>query len=243
MIDETIIRTEIDNYEFACNNVVVFEKLFLDAISAKTHQGRKLRTSTNNKISPDTDVTPDLVFEEKNNSDGYKAVNEIKAWFPKDKKYWYDIAEQLKKYDDNLTNWEFGNNSNHDIMLTTDPQFTNKFKDYVAQLGLEEKIKIDRNLIIMESFRKERAFHSIFVRKHSGNINNTILNKQFTDGVDVPMHNVVNDLEKIKFYDSKPPDVYTMLIMWDHIFSKYIVSRKKREDLNQNKIVEIELKV
>lgn len=57
------------------------------------------------------------------------------------------------------------------------------------------------------------------------------------------MHNVVNDLEKIKFYDSKPPDVYTMLIMWDHIFSKYINSRKKREDLNHSKIVDVELTV
>jgi len=184
-----------------------------------------------------------IISKKTTDNSGYRAINEIKAWFPNKKKYWYEIAKQLKKYDDELTDWKFNSDKKHDIMLTTDSSFTNKFKQYLEQLGSTNEIKIDRSFVIMESYRKERANHSFFIRKFSGNISNKKLDDAFSDGIDVPMQNIVRELDKLKFYDSEPPYVYMMMIMWDHIFSKYINSRKKQDDLNSNKTVDVILTV
>ena len=55
--------------------------------------------------------------------------------------------------------------------------------------------------------------------------------------------NIVRDLDKVKFYDAKPPVLYTMMQMWDHVFSKYINSREKRAKLDASQIVTLDLEV
>ncbi len=236
------ISSDIDNYEYACNNIVVFERILSTYANAITHQGRKLTPSTNNKITKN-DVTPDLSFEEQTKNSGkYRAVNEIKAWLPNDKSQWFEVIEQLQSYDDDLTNWQFLGNEQHDIMLTLDPQFTTEFFDYVN----EQKIKgtvIDRSFSIMESSRQERAFPRIFVRKNHGKLNHNTLERELNKGISFLMYNIVRDLDKVKFYDAHPPTIYTMMQMWDHVFSKFINSREKQQKLDLGQIVPIELTV
>ena len=57
------------------------------------------------------------------------------------------------------------------------------------------------------------------------------------------MYNILNEIEQTKFYDAHPPEIYTMMILWDHIFPKFINSRAKFRDLEQNRNVEIEIKI
>jgi len=230
---------DIDNYEYACNNIVVFEKIFSEYVNAVTHQGRKLKPSINNKITKE-DVTPDLAFEQKNGK--YRAVNEIKAWLPNDRSRWMEVVEQLQSYDDELTNWKFSGSEKHDIMITLDPQFTNEFFDYIEKLK-EKGITIDRNFSIIESSRQERAEPRIFVKKDHGIINHDKLEKEFRRGIPIIMYNIVRDLDKLKFYDANPPVIYTMMQMWDHVFSKFINSREKQIRLDTGKIVPIDLEV
>lgn len=241
MTNEPDIITKIDNYEFACINIVAFDKIFID-LAIKTYQGKKLKTSSNNKIHPNGTVTPDLVFESNKHSLKYKAVNEIKSWLPLNQKYWIDTAKQLKKYDDELSQWEFADNFKHDIMLTVDPEFSHRFQTYTNQL--DEQYKIKRHFIILESSRKERRNTSIFIKKQSGTISNNKLDKKLSDGMSIPLHAIVKDIDRIKFYDSEPPITYMMFILWDHIFSKFATKNKKdRDDLNHGKIVRISLEI
>ncbi|QLH08927.1 hypothetical protein DSQ19_05010 [Candidatus Nitrosotenuis sp. DW1] len=243
-IDPDRIKTEIDNYKYVCYSIVAFEKIFTQTISAKTNQGKKLKTSPNNVISPSETITPDLVMEvNAKNHDGYRATNEIKAWLPNDKKRWVDVVEQLKKYDDDLDEWEFLSNKKHDIMFTTDPVFTSDFKKYIEQPNIDNKLKIDRNFAIMESMLKERAINTIFIRKFSGALTDKKLDETLTSGISLPLYNILEDIEKLKFYDSKPPDIYMMMIMWDLIFPKFVNSRQKQRDLADNKTVELTITV
>ena len=235
------LTTEIDNYEYACNNIVVFDMILSEIANAKTHQGRKLKPSSKNRITTDK-VTPDLSFEERKNGK-YRAINEIKAWLPNDKEQWIEVVDQLQSYDDDLTDWEFSGNEKHDIMLTIDPRFTNSFHDYLDNLQTTKNIKIERNFAIIQSSKQERALPSIFVRKDFGVIDHEKLDKALSDGIPKIMYNIGRDLDKVKFYDAKPPVIYTMMQMWDHIFSKYINSREKRTKMDNGQTVNIDLDV
>ena len=170
-LDINKIQVEIDNYKFALYAIVVLEKIFNEILNAESFQGKKLLTSENNTISKNNEITPDLVTEvPTSKSPDYKALNEIKASFPTNEEQWFEHAKQLKKYDDDLSCWTYSTSYKHDIMLTTDIAFTQKFKKYLEKLSDENKIEIERNVAILEFIRRERATVQLFVRKFSGNI-------------------------------------------------------------------------
>lgn len=127
-------------------------------------------------------------------------------------------------------------------MLTLDPQFTNEFFEYMEELK-KEGIIIERNFAIIESSRQERAIPRIFVKKDHGKINHDKLEKELKKGIPILMYNIVREIDQLKFYDANPPRIYTMMQMWDHVFSKFINSREKQMKLDTGKIVPIELTV
>ncbi len=242
-LDINKIKVDIDNYNFVLYSIVAFEKIFKEAISAETIQGKELKTSQNNEISKNETITPDLVVEvpQKNKLVDYKVINEIKASFPEDKDRWLEDARQLKKYDDKLSGWKYNTTFSHDIMLTTDISFSNEFKEYMDELEKSAKIKIKRSFSILECVRRERAVQQLFIRKFSGEISNDRLDKIFSSGQAITLYNILNDINKMKFYDASPPTVYTMMILWDFVFPRFINSRIKFRDLNANRIVELEI--
>ena len=59
-----------------------------------------MHTSSNNVISPNNIVTPDLIIEVPASeiTKAYHAINEIKINLGKDQQHWMDHVEQLQKY-------------------------------------------------------------------------------------------------------------------------------------------------
>ena len=53
---------------------------------------------------------------------------------PKEKTYWMDTAEQLKKYDDDLLGWVHTNLKKHDILFTTMEPRIYAFMNYIKEL-------------------------------------------------------------------------------------------------------------
>jgi hypothetical protein len=122
-IDQQQIRELIDDYEFTCQTILAITNIISYNANGKCYQGKKMKTSPANAIQPNTVVTPDMVIEiitDKQEVE-YSAVNEIKVDLPMDKKYWLDVAKQLKKYDDELSGWIINNSKQHDIFFTTTP--------------------------------------------------------------------------------------------------------------------------
>jgi|GEM_PF-1338533 len=57
------IRELINDYEFTCHTIVTFENIVSFNISGNCSQGKKMKTSANNEIQANIDVTPDIVIE------------------------------------------------------------------------------------------------------------------------------------------------------------------------------------
>jgi len=243
-LDPNKILVDIDNYKFALYSIVVFEQIFKEIIGSETTQGKVLKTSATNEISPNESITPDLCIEVPTEKKPcYRAINEIKASFPQEKEQWKEVAIQLKKYDDTLTGWKYESDLQHDIMLTTDVSFAHNFSEYMKKLNESNELNIERNFSILECLRRERAAQQIFIRKYFGEISNKDLDNALSSGQTIAMYNILNEINKTKFYDANPPVIYMMMILWDFVFPRFVNSRAKFRDLNKNMVVELEITI
>jgi hypothetical protein len=236
------IRELINDYEFTCHTIVAFENIVSFNIAGKCVQGKGMKTSASNEIQPNTDVTPDVVIEAPHNSDEYHAVNEITVDMSKDDSHWLKKARQLKKYDDDLTGWDKASSKPHDIMLTTNPARTYGFNNYMSKLKSENKLEIKRPFSILQSTPMEQQNSFIFIKKEYGIISHPVLDNKLSNGLPVARYNINNEINQMKFFDSNPPIVYTMMIIWDHILKNFLDLKQIRE-LRGNKIVPIEVTV
>lgn len=232
----------INDYEFTCHTIVTMENIVSYNINGKCNQGGKMRTSVSNLIQPNTDVTPDIVIEATEKNDEYHALNEITVNLPKDESRWINKANQLKKYDDDLSGWTNTSSRQHDIMFTTNPARTFAFNNYMTKLSTENKLKIERNLSILHSVPMEQQNSFIFIKKEYGKISHSILDDKLSNGVPVARHNILNEINQMKFCDSNPPTMYTMMIIWDHVLKNFLDLKQLRE-LRGNKIVPIEITI
>jgi len=240
-INEKKIKEEIDDYEYTLQTLIALSGIFEHDFSGLSIQGKQLHTSTKNTISPSTDVTPDLVTEaivSKNTSSGI--LTEIKVDLPMNKKYWLDDVEQLKKYDDKLTGWD-SNIANHDIIFISNPLRTHDFFQYLNSEEIVLKHKFQRNVVVIHSSRMQQQEEFILIKKENGTFSHSNMDKLFTSGVAVPQLKIIPTVNKTKFYDSKPPLIYTMMIIWDHILKTNLTieqlrdtERKRSLDVREN---------
>ena len=103
------VKEKIDEYEGTIHAIQAFVSLTtwdklvgLRVADTEFSFGRRMETSSGNRVSPDSDVTPDVVIQVGSNL-GYTI--EVKYSLPKDTEYWSDTANQLLKYDDDLVGW------------------------------------------------------------------------------------------------------------------------------------------
>jgi hypothetical protein len=222
-------RTAINNYEYVCQTIVATTNIMEYNFTGKCAQGKKLKTSASNAVQPNTTVTPDLAIEISIEKEDYRAVNEIKAGLPEDKNHWISTAKQLKKYDDDLDGWNHTNSKKHDILITTNELRVFELKKYLDELASAGTIKFDRNLAILHSTRSEQLGSFINIRKDYGTISSKKLDDMLSSGVGIPEHNIVKEISQMKFYDSNPPIIYMMMIIWDHVLKTFLGLKQLRE--------------
>lgn len=239
-IDENKIREKINDYEFTCQTIAAMSNIISYNLGGECTQGKEMRTSSTNSISPNTKVTPDLIIEvpTNRNSDSYHAVNEIKVTLPRDETYWIEDAKQLKKYDDDLSGWTSPNSALHDVMFTTNELLTYAFQRYLNNLFSSGKIFFTRKLSILHSTHQVQKDSFIIIKKDSGEISNRILDDKLSNGVAVPELKIIKEISQMKFYDSDPPIVYTMMVIWDHVLKNFL-NQSQLRDLKGNKIIPI----
>jgi hypothetical protein len=103
-------------------------------------------------------------------------------------------------------------------------------------------MSFERNLSILHSTNLEQANSFIFIKKDHGAISNQILDDLLSNGVPVPRLKIIKEITQMKFYDSEPPIIYTMMIIWDFILKNFIDVKQSRE-LSINKTVKLSLTV
>lgn len=230
------IRIEIDNYEQNIFAIVSLGHIIEYDCKGEAFIAPSMLTSSSNVVSKSTSVTPDFRGEIQQ----YGIIGEIKRLFPMDKSRWEEDLQQLKKYDDDLTGWK-GKIPNHDVAVITDYLRSYDLWDYITKMIEDGKIdKFDRNFSVLEFIRKQD--HTVFftIKRAYGEISNPELRAKLNPGVGIAMHNIIQKISRIRFYDSKPPIVYTMTIIWDHIF-KSIPQEMEFRDAQGRKILSIDV--
>lgn len=237
-LNEKEVRECIDDYEFTCQTIIAMKNLFEFNFQAKCYQGKKMKTTDQNAIQKNREVTPDMVIEVSNGKKNYFAVNEIKVDLPKDKTLWQEPVDQLKKYDDELTGWTVNKNKKHDVMFTTIDPRTFAFNKHINELIAQGKLSFERNLSILHSTRMEQNNTFFLIKKDYGTISDPDIDAMFSEGRPVNKLHMVNEMNQMKFYDSEPPVVYSMMIIWDHVLKTFLDPKQSRE-LRANKKVTI----
>ena len=242
--NEEAVRKAISDYEFTCQTIVAMSNIVSYNLGGTTTPGKELRTSSANAISPNITVTPDIVIEvqAKRDSESYHAVDEIKISLSKDQTYWMKVVEQLKKYDDELTGWDVPNSNPHDIMFTTNELRVFAFQKFLSDLSSTGRVTFSRKLSLFHSTPMEQKDSFILIKKDHGIISNQKLDDLLANGQGVPKLKIVREIDQMKFYDSNPPFVYTMMIIWDHVLKTYL-SQSQLRDLKGNKLIPIAVTV
>ena len=238
---------EIDSYEMSVLAAIGFLNFFryddkAKAMSGKSKiwQGRKMKTSSANKISQNTDVTPDLVIQV---DDKNGVLAEVKYSFPMDQAHWMDDFNQLKSYDDDLLNWETTNKkiANHEIVLLPEQSRAVAVRKFYEKLS-EKGNFIDKNFAIVEFNRADQGKAFLFFRLQYGDLKSSSeLNSRLQDGVKVPIEKLFLSYSKCKIYDSKPPMPYLLNLIWEAVVIAKASGDPKFSHLRRNGTIKVDV--
>lgn len=242
-------QDQIDDYKDSICAIIGFVNLFrFDDKSKKMKeeikitQGRRMKTSSSNRISPNNEVTPDFCIQDPSNNG---IIGEVKKSFPLDQNYWKDDFNQLMSYDDDLLNWltTSGKITDHEIILLPEQSRSRLVIKYFEDRK-DKEIIFNKNFIIVEFNRNDQGKGYFFFRKEYGNF------KYFKDegarldlGVQVPLEKLMLWYEKIKLYDSKPPLPYLLHLIWENIILLRASEKESFSVLRRNSKMPIDITI
>lgn len=209
---------KIDNYNQTTQAIVSLCHFLEYDYSAKTSIGRKMKTSKNNKHSPNEIITPDFIANIKN----YGIVCEVKKSFPNTESFWLKEIQQLEKYDDELDGWKTASKKvdKHDILLLTHVLRSRRVSKYIEKKIKEGKIIFERNYAVVEFNRSDETQTFCFLRLERGQLDKKEIQERLDDGLAVPLEKIIPSLVNIKFYDEEPETEYVMAWLWTGVFNK-----------------------
>src|SRR5437773_709938 len=146
-VDELL--NEVDNYIQTVGAIVSLGHIIIYDFKGKYKIAPKFQTSATNRVSTNTEVTPDIAAQ----TDSMSLAGEVKKGFPKNQEYWEDDIKQLQKYDDLLTGWPLRPTTDHDIVLLTHYNMSRRVQKYVQEQLDEKNVKFDRPFVILEFIR------------------------------------------------------------------------------------------
>lgn len=191
--------------------------------------GRRMSTSPKNLVIPNSEITPDTVIQVSKQI-GY--VVEAKYSMPRDSQHWGDDANQILKYDDDLTGWWTDDGkiiAYNNIMLihwSRSVQFIEFLENWIAK----GNIKLSPTTAIVEFTKSDNAKEFYNLRLLWGQIANAELARTLRYGTMIPIEKVVGTYGSKKFYDAEPKVVeFTMSIIWQD----YLNERANRDLYNK----------
>ena len=232
------VQGRIEKYEYALKAFVALEYKFCAFEKMDVRQGKKLYIPKAEPGGGERMVTPDMVIETASQRRLYRAVVEIKGSLPTRPEDWNGILSQLEKYKLASKGWSGSNglNTPHDVILATGKLHAEKFADWLNKFDVKRDIK--KWLVIVTVINpndNDNGF--IDITKVYGRIRHSkIDSKMSAQKCQIPMYKIIKKIDRMKFYDSDPPVEYTMAILWDHVFSKFIHGKKLQKMMDGEKV-------
>lgn len=250
MTKETIqkAREQVDNYEQAVNACLTLIHVYKWDETNNQPDGNVIYWIGKEFIPGN--VTPDIALQL---SRERGLIIELKQSLPKsnseEKDFWKERFEQIKKYDVQLKGWTTEDEfvKQQELMMMVDQKLARRVSDYIKANNLSFK-DFSKNFCVIQFGPASGLNPAIFLRVEYGEIDDfkTITFKRLNDGITVALEYLLcSGLSKIKLLDYKPPVIYLMSILWDHVFSSMIPEdawrQAKMED--SRKLIEITVTV
>ncbi len=229
----TDVLDEVDDYQQTIESLVALSNVVIHDYrgQAVICKAMRWRDDTSKKI------TPDIVAE----IDQYALVAEVKKSLPRNRSFWDDIPSQLQKYDKDLIGWE-KNPPSHDLVLMCNQIVSYPAAEYLRQAKQDGRFRPARNLCILAFNRNAQRQMFVFLKKEDGNLGHVDLDGRLKQGISVPLERVLEQLSAVKFYDTEPSVVYTMAVLWDHVFPRLPTPEQLRGSRGR-KTIEVEASI
>lgn len=234
MTDGTIqkVLEHIDNYEQSVNACLTFIHIY------KWDERTKSPTSNvlywiGKDYEPGS-LTPDITLQL---SKDRGLVVELKESLPKndskEKDIWNDNFTQIQGYDAQLKGWKTDDGfvEQQELILVVDQKLVRKVIEYIQSKKFTFT-HYSKNFCIIQYSPLTGLKNGILLRIEHGKIDDykTITNKRLWEGIPVSLEYLfATGLSKIKLLDYKPPVVYLMSILWDHVFNSMLTEEAWRQ--------------
>ncbi len=220
------VLDQIDNYKQTIEALVSMANVVISDYSGKAWLGRVMRAEAG--IAPDNEVTPDLVAQIQD----YALISEAKQSLPREQSHWDELVLQVRRYDGKLLGW-IGDPKPHDLTLLCNQIISHRVAKFFEGLDQAGQLELVHPFCIIAFNRNNQRKTFIFLKKEHGSLTHSGLDSKLADGIPVPLEDLLQELSAIKFYDAEPNVVYTMAILWDHVFSSLATQSQLRESLGR----------
>jgi hypothetical protein len=182
--------------------------------------GRRMTTSGENRVSRQTEVTPDCVVQL---GDETGFVTEAKLGLPKEENLWDDDIKQMQKYDDDLAGWwsESERIRQHDVVGLVPLNRAVKFADRLEAGVKGGKWQFVRKVSVVGFFKQSGVKDFMTVKKERGELSLHDLGQRLRESRLIPLDRLIIEYNDRKFVDHPPPLPYLLQVMWDHLFTRY----------------------
>lgn len=187
-----------------------------------------MTTSASNRISPNTEVTPDCVIQIDDKSG---LIAEAKLSLPKDETLWHPAFDQLAKYDDDLTGWWTSDEliKTHDIVALVPLSRAVRFGDCFEEACRAKTLEFGRKVAVVGFFKQSGVKNFLTLKKERGLISNRILDQRLRESLAIDFSLLIREYGDRKFVEHMPPLPYVLQILWDNLFLKYAAEVPKDE--------------
>jgi hypothetical protein len=239
MTPEEIMKNEVEFYKLAVQALLAFNQHMEYEYKGKCYIAKKLRTSRNNRITPDEEITPDIVTK----ISDFGIVGDLKTSLPKNHDLWDEGIKQLEKYDDELIGWNGteGCVKTHDLVALVHIARCYDFATRIEDKLKSGKLKFDRKWSVIGFGRDAQPLRTYILLKREpkalSSMSNKDMEKNLNSSKMIPFEHLINI--ETDFCDVRPPVVLTMSILWDHIFESFMDEGQRRESKGGSRIVEI----
>jgi len=224
------LTNSVDNYEASLSALLAFinnatwdDKREQPRAGTKYSLGRRMTASSQNRVSPNGDVTPDAVVQ-RDPTNG--VVCEVKMNIARSADGRIpafrvdELRDQIRRYDDDLTGWftPKGKVAQHDMVVLCDLMRATALADVLREL--EEKEHVRCSLALVAAVRATQAKEYIELKKEHGRLSDAAWGERLRQGVAVPVEKLAaTQLGRIRYYDARPEcPLYTMMHLWMHVF-------------------------
>jgi hypothetical protein len=239
------LKIEADNYMRTVQALkAVANELLWDDTNRKlipagrSYFGRRLDTSSDNRVSPNNQVTPDLVVSAPLKQN---VIVEAKIALSGDPDKRKDSLVEAQKYDDNLTGFDdsITKITDHDIVLLVDLSHAREIADHIVELQGANQLEFKKKFALIRFMQNMQYKTWLVLELVQGSLSDQLKTDKLRKTISIEWDHLVSNplFGHVLFYDADPPLPLLMQQIHELMFSN--LTREQMLTLQEENQVEI----